>query len=321
MIRRSPEIEAVVRRWADRVNRHEVADLPHMLSQSAALLYIGTSHDEIWRNRVVREGIADHLAEVPDFIERGVEVEAWENGDTGWAFYTCRFEVPRTGFTGIHRATFVFVLERGSWKMVQHHISQPDSNMETLGIEHSALRRLVEAARAESHDFGTEGFASIMFTDIVNSSPIAAALGDRAWGAIVSAHFQALREAVGDHGGHFVKSLGDGSLSSFVSARSALAAARAIQSCMAAQTSEPRLVLRIGLHTGDVVQSENDFFGSVVNKAARITDCAGPGEVAVSDVTRAMVGETPDFIFGNYELVQLKGFKGDHGLYKLQWQS
>ena len=68
----------------------------------------------------------------------------------------------------MHRATFVFVLERGSWKLVQHHISQPDSNIEKMGVEHSAFAALIDAAQATQHDYGTEGLESIMFTDIAN---------------------------------------------------------------------------------------------------------------------------------------------------------
>lgn len=317
-IRPSPEIEAIVARWARMIQQHHVADLPHFLSQSGALLYVGTSHDEIWRDQILRDGLADHLAEVPDFLETETEIEAWENGDTGWAFYKCRFNIPGTGATGTHRITFVFVMERGAWKVVQHHISQPDSNMEKLGIEHKALHRLVEAARAENHDFGTEGLASIMFTDVANSTALNAALGDRAWSALISDHFARLRETVETHSGQFVKSLGDGTLSSFSSARAALSAAREIQSALALQSTEPRLSVRIGLHTGDVVQSDDDFFGTVVNKSARITALAGPGEICVSDVARAMVGDGSGFTFSPPMQVPLKGLKGEHVIHRLE---
>lgn len=317
----SPEIEAIVRRWTTAVREHQVADLPFYLSQSEAVLYVGTSHGEIWRGHVVREGISDHFTEVPDFAEDDVEIEAWENGDMGWAFYRSRFHFPSTGATGVHRITFVLLLEHGGWKIVHQHLSQPDSNVEKMGVEHSALRNLVEAAKGENLDFGTEGLASIMFTDIVNSSPVAAALGDRAWSGIVSGHFRELHEIVAAQGGHFVKSLGDGTMSSFSSARGALSAAREIQQAMAAQQQEPRLSLRIGLHTGDVVQSEDDFFGSVVNKAARITDLAEAGEVVLSDVTRAMVGDTPEFSFAGPSSVRLKGFAGKHLVHRMEWEA
>ncbi|MFL4472054.1 nuclear transport factor 2 family protein [Tateyamaria armeniaca] len=320
MIAPSPEIEGIVRRWTNLIRTHRVEDLPHYLSRSEALIYIGTADGESWRGQLVRDGIADHMAEVPDFIEEDVEIDAWENGDTGWANYKSRFTFPGTGTQGVHRATFVFVLERGSWKMVQHHISQPDSNVAKMGVDHNAFASLIAAAQATQHDFGTEGLASIMFTDIVNSSTLATATGDRAWSAIVADHFAALRRIIEEHDGQFVKSLGDGTMSSFASARKALAAARAIQRHMASRDIEPRLGLRIGVHTGDVVQSDDDFFGSVVNKSARITAVADPGDIVVSDVTRAMVGDAPDFVFEAPQSIPLKGFTGKTTLFRLVWK-
>lgn len=78
----------------------------------------------------------------------------------------------------MHRITFVFMLERGGWKMIQHHISKPDSNMDKMGIDHSAFQNLMDAARAQQHAFGVEGLATIMFTDIAGLPEINAALGD-----------------------------------------------------------------------------------------------------------------------------------------------
>jgi class 3 adenylate cyclase len=114
--------------------------------------------------------------------------------------------------------------------------------------------------------------------------------------------------------------MGDGTMSSFPSARRALSAAQEIQRAMAAAGDEPRLALRIGLHTGEVVQAQDDFFGSVVNKAARIAASAGEGDIRLSDVTRAMIGAAPEFDFDGPETVLLKGLDGEHRLYRLGWQ-
>ena len=82
----------------------------------------------------------------------------------------------------------------------------------------------------------------------------------------------------------------------------------------------PALALRIGLHTGDVVQSEADFFGTVVNKAARITAAAEAGEVLVSEATRVMAGEAEDLALVPRGAVALKGFEGAHAVHRLDWQ-
>ena len=313
MIQRSPEIEAIVRRWTTLIRSHKVADLPHYLSQSDALVYIGSAAGELWRGQLVRDGIADHLAEVPDFIEEDIEIEAYEHGETGWASYQSHYTFSSTGSRGTHRVTFVFVLERGTWKMVQHHISQADSNRDKLGIEHTAFQRLIAAAQAGSHRFGTGGLATIMFTDIVDSSALAAAMGDAEWVRLIDAHFRRVEAIVTEHGGTLVKSLGDGTMSSFQSATGAVRAASAIR----AGTQGSRLALRIGLHTGEVVENRGDFFGTVVNKAARIASFTGAGDILLSDATRNMVGSQHDFDYSDAIATPLKGLEGDHVLYRL----
>jgi class 3 adenylate cyclase len=76
--------------------------------------------------------------------------------------------------------------------------------------------------------------------------------------------------------------------------------------------------LRIGIHTGSVVQTSDDFFGTVVNKAARIAALAAPGEIQVSDATRKMVGDTQDYRLANTRSVQLEGFEGEHIIHRLK---
>lgn len=316
-VRRSPEIEAIVLRWTGLVAEHRTSDLPHFLSRDDALVYVGSSDGEIWRGRVLRDGIAEHLAEVPDIVEEDRKVEAWENGDTGWALYTCRFSIPGTGASGVHRVTFVFVIERGGWKMVQHHISQPDSNLEKLGIEHKALNALVAAAQAGTHDFGEAGLASIMFTDVVGSTALAAAMGDNAWLRLLDAHSETVASCIRASKGTLVKSLGDGTMSAFTSARGAMEAAIAIQTQMARQQKEPQLAVRIGIHTGEVIRARDDFFGTVVNKAARIAASATAAEVRVSDATQAMVAGSPDFTFSDPITSELRGLEGQHLIYRL----
>ncbi|AAV96216.1 nuclear transport factor 2 family protein [Ruegeria pomeroyi] len=315
MIQRSPEIEAIVRRWTTLIRSHKVADLPHYLSQSDALVYIGTADGELWRGQLVRDGIADHLAEVPDFIEEDIEIEAYEHGETGWATYQSHYTFPGTGSQGTHRVTFVFVLERGSWKMVQHHISQADSNRDKLGIEHTAFQRLIAAAEAGSHSFATGGLATIMFTDIVDSSAQAAAMGDTDWVRLLDAHFRRIETIVTDHGGTLVKSLGDGTMSSFQSATGALRAARAIRA--ATGSPDAALALRIGLHTGEVVENRGDFFGTVVNKAARIAAAAGPGEILISEALHLIAGGAPGDALAEPVSLFLKGFEGEHAVFRL----
>jgi class 3 adenylate cyclase len=88
---------------------------------------------------------------------------------------------------------------------------------------------------------------------------------------------------------------------------------------IAESAGEPRLQIRIGLHTGDLVEQEGDVFGTVVNKAARVASSAAPSEIRLSEATRIMVG-TGEFGFSDKASVARKGLEGEHVIHKLDWQ-
>lgn len=318
MIRPSPELLAVARRWFRAVIERQDGQLQHFMSRGDVLRFIGSAEGETWFGPAVKRAIDAHFAEIPNVLKyEELFAEAHEKDGVGWTFFVNKFWFETRADPLVFHSTLVFVLENNAWKIVQRHASIPSPNLETTGHEHSAIQKLVEAAQ-EGFSLGQrEGLASVMFTDVVNSSLLASALGDRAWSGIVSGHFANLRRIVEAHDGQFVKSLGDGTMSSFPSAGQALSAALEIQASLAEQTSEPCLSLRIGLHTGDVVEAGDDFFGTVVNKAARITSLADPGTIRVSDVTRAVVGSGA-FAFCDPIAVPLKGFVGEHRLFRLE---
>lgn len=246
--------------------------------------------------------------------------EAFETDDLGWSFFSNRFWFRDLPEPVEFRTTLVFTLENGLWKIIHRHASLPSPNETTIGHKHSAIQELLDAVHDDFSIRQAEGLASIMFTDIVNSSPIAEAIGDRAWSGIVASHFNDLKNTIEQNGGEFVKSLGDGTMSSFSSARSALATAKEIQTRLLQQHREPRISLRIGIHTGEVVRADDDFFGTVVNKAARVTAAADQGEICVSETTHAVVGANYDFSFSAPQVVNLKGLEGSHQIRFLNWQ-
>lgn len=322
MITASPELLAISRRWYNAVVTRSDTELKNFLSKASELRFVGSAEGELWLGPAVREGIGKHFNEVPGVLKKEEQLaEAFETETSGWSFFSHRFWFEALPEPIDFRTTLIFVLEDGSWKIVHRHASLPTPNETSMGHKHAAIQNLLEAAQDGFKLGQTEGLASIMFTDIVNSSPIATAVGDREWSGIVAAHFDDLRSEIEAQGGQFVKSLGDGTMSSFASARSALTAAKIIQKRLAKQFDEPKLSLRIGIHTGDVVHSGEDFFGTVVNKAARITAVAGAGEIYLSDITQAVIGSGPDFAFSAPTTVSLKGFDGDHRVVFLKWDS
>lgn len=322
MIRESPEILAVSRRWYDTLRIRNFAAMRDYLSAADALRFIGTGEGEYWNGNAVHEGIGDFFKDVPEFeVWEELEAEAFDNGETGWSSFVHSLRFAGYPQPTVFRTVLIFVLEGAAWKIVNRHTSVPTPNVELLGTEMLAIQHLVDVARRDGPELTqTEGLASVLFTDVEGSTALAEALGDQKWSALIDDHFQTIADIVKKHRGQFVKSLGDGTLSCFSSANQALMAAVEMQTAAASDTEEPRLGIRIGIHTGDVVQSRGDFFGSVVNKAARITAKAAAGEILVSDTTRAMVGATRAFCLGDSTAVQLKGLEGQHTLHRLEWE-
>ncbi len=323
MVTSSPELLAVSRRWVKSNIEGDQNSLPKFLSESEALRFLGSASGENWCGQDVRVAAAGYYQAKPEILHlEELFAEAFEAGDFGWSMLIHKITFAgRTDAPFEFRETLVFALEQGSWKIIQRHGSVPTPNQDIMGIEQTPMSQLAEAARQDISLGQTEGLASVMFTDVVASSVLANALGDRAWSAKINEHFAAVRSIIETHGGQFVKSLGDGTMSSFSSARSAMSAAREIQQALAQNAGEPRLSVRIGVHTGDVVQSHDDFFGSVVNTAARIASVAGRGEVFVSDVTRAVVGDDPSLKFESLGSHDLLGQKGPSVLHAMDWRS
>ena len=320
MIRPSQEVLAVVRRWNQAVHRKDGDTLTNMLSRSEHLRYQGSAEGESWSGQLFRQGFGDHVREIPDYEWEEHELEAFECGDVAWSHCLATLTFPNTGTSSLHRFTFVLHLEDGNWRMVQLHVSNPLPNMDKMGADHHALDALIEAAQAADVMQGQSGVATVMFTDIVGSSVIAETLGDVAWSRCVGEHIEAVKACVEANGGRMIKSLGDGTMSSFPSARAALLAAIALQQAVAGATTEPQLRIRIGLHTGDLIEQDGDMFGTVVNKAARIAALAAPGDIRVSDATKIMVGGS-DFKFTDIATTPLKGLEGEHVIHRLEWQS
>lgn len=194
-------------------------------------------------------------------------------------------------------------------------------NLELSGIELTrTLADLVDSidAGAElSRATGLSGTATLMFTDIVDSTPLSLSLGEAVWADTINSHFDALQKVVESEGGSLVKTLGDGGMYAFESGSAALKAAKRIQQAVSA-SSDPQLQVRVGVHTGDVIRTEADYVGATVSKAARVAAAAVGGQIMVSSTTAGMVTAT-EFEFGTPITVELKGLEGTHQLQPLIW--
>jgi class 3 adenylate cyclase len=127
--------------------------------------------------------------------------------------------------------------------------------------------------------------ATVLFTDIVDSTRKAAALGDREWRRLLEGHHAAVRREIARHRGREIKTLGDGFLVTFEGPARAVRCAQAMR-----EGVHPLgLEIRSGLHTGEVEMLGDDVGGIAVNIAARVTEHSGPGEVLVSSTVRDLV--------------------------------
>jgi len=311
-VARSEELIAVVRRWISALEAKDTQVLTALFSQSDSMRYVGSAEEEIFQGELLRKGYGDHVNEIPDIHADCQMLEAFARVRTGWALWLGTIHFLERDARVPYRFSMVCTLEAGIWKIVQVHVSSARPNLETAGMEHMAFQRLIEAAKCETDVFDKEGTATIMFTDVANSTSIAAFSGDRAWAEAIGHHFDEVRSIIEANDGKVVKTLGDGTMSNFPSALARMRAALDIQDAAAIGGDDMSMQVRIGLHSGDVVQAQGDFFGSVVNKAARIAAIAEPGSILVSEVTRAMAEGNRDLRFEVPRSVVLRGVEGSH---------
>jgi class 3 adenylate cyclase len=127
--------------------------------------------------------------------------------------------------------------------------------------------------------------ATIMFTDIVQSTEEAVRVGDSDWRALLGAHDRAVRSELVRFSGEEIKTTGDGFVAVFDGP------ARAIRSALAVSEAarELGLEVRAGVHTGEIERDDGDVHGVAVHATARIMGHAGPGEVLVSTTTKDLV--------------------------------
>ncbi|MGY4229492.1 pimeloyl-ACP methyl ester carboxylesterase [Bradyrhizobium sp. USDA 4503] len=152
--------------------------------------------------------------------------------------------------------------------------------------------------------------ATVLFTDIVDSTRSAAAMGDHRWRRLLDDHDQLAQQVVGRHRGHLVKSTGDGILATFDGPGRAVRCALAFGSA-ARQIGLP---VRAGLHTGEIEVRGADIGGITVHAAARVMSQCGSNEVLVSRVVTDLVAGA-GLKFAERGAFELKGLPGTWELF------
>ena len=152
--------------------------------------------------------------------------------------------------------------------------------------------------------------ATVLFTDIVDSTRSAAAMGDKAWRQSLDSHDQLAKRMIEKHRGILVKSTGDGILATFDGPGRAVLCALAL----GAAAGQIGLPLRAGLHTGEIEIRGRDIGGIAVHAAARVMAQSQSSEVLVSRVVTDLVAGA-GLKFAERGSYQLKGLPGRWDLF------
>jgi len=155
--------------------------------------------------------------------------------------------------------------------------------------------------------------ATILFTDIVDSTARASEAGDVSWKRTAAMHEDVVRSVLPEFRGREIETAGDSFLVAFENAESAVRCGLALVRAVAAI----QLSIRVGVHSGEVVMSQDHIRGLAVHAAARIVDEARADEVLVSGTTRDLAEGAIGLTFESRGRFRLKGLDGAHELFSV----
>jgi class 3 adenylate cyclase len=192
-------------------------------------------------------------------------------------------------------------------------IEVPGSDIGLVGDDET-LADIAEFLTGERPEVKVDRILTTMlFTDIVGSTALAASLGDSRWRALLDAHDRKIREQLDRFRGREVVTTGDGFMASFDGPARAIRCAKAI-----VESVEPLgIEIRAGLHTGECEVRDENLGGIAVHIAARVGALAGPGEVVVSSTLKDLVAGS-GIQFQERGEHELKGVPGPWKLFAVE---
>jgi class 3 adenylate cyclase len=183
----------------------------------------------------------------------------------------------------------------------------------------NSVEDLAGWAKVERPDLArmtADGDIVVMFSDIEGSTARNEELGDRGWVKLLEKHNKLICKHVADHGGHVVKSQGDGYMIAFADPAQAVRCGVKVQEALLENPDRwDRIRVRMGVHVGSSVRRGDDLFGLNVAMAARVANKAEGGEILVSEPVRNAIARAEGLTLGTPRDVELKGMSGTFQLY------
>lgn len=207
--------------------------------------------------------------------------------------------------------------------MLQQMFDKALDSVKETAVAFSAVPTAVVAPQPGlSAQTAPDGTITVFFSDVEGSTAMNERLGDQRAQEVMGEHNAIVRREIKSYDGFEVKSMGDGFMLAFSSARNGVQCAIGIQRAMAAysaeHTEEP-LRVRIGLHTGEAIRESEDYFGRNVILASRISSKATGGQILVSSLLKELIESSVDIDFGEGREVELKGLSGSTRVHAVNW--
>lgn len=315
----SEELRAFILRLYRYFEAGDLEGMRGMTSESPNLVIIGSDPDEWWVGPQTLALLAIQVRELSGLKIEAGRLVAQAAGNFGWVVDNPVLS-PSNGQPVHTRMSFVLGIERGQWRILHWHTSIGHANEAALGVQlTTSIDRLERSVQADRPDLrpasAPDGTVTIAFTDIEGSVALMEQLGDTQFVDLLAWHDRIVRAAAAEFRGYVVKSQGDGYMLAFPSAAEALRCVLAIRARSAAGFEGLSVRVRTGLHCGEALRRDEDFYGRTVVVAARISSLALGGEVLASDLVHGLARGLGTFRFGSPRQVPLKGLAGTFVVY------
>jgi class 3 adenylate cyclase/pimeloyl-ACP methyl ester carboxylesterase len=212
-----------------------------------------------------------------------------------------------------------FVSELPDGRLSAHMVDAVGESPDVTGFQDVMSFFDEERSLMRARDRG--GFSTILFTDVVSSTPLLSELRDQRMRAVMRDHDAVCEAAIAEHGGRVVKTIGDAFMAEFSVPSAAIDAAIAIQRGIREKfaDSDVPIRLRIGINAGEPIVEDDDLHGASVVIAKRLESEADEGGILVSDVVRQAVAGK-DFTFEDRGEAELKGFDQPVRAWAVRWE-